>query len=153
MDNSTSGNNRGIYIVILAVIIVVAVAFAYVRNKGGDSQAVKPPPPAARPPAAKPPPPAAVNPNAVKVIRYTSAGFSPQRVVVKAGQAVRFVNDTSQSMQVASDDHPTHTIFPDINMPRTVGKGGSYELLVLRKGSWGYHNHIRPQHTGILVIE
>jgi len=86
------------------------------------------------------------------VVTFTNSGFAPSPVTVKKGTMVAFVNDSNSSMWVASDPHPSHTGLPGLDQLKSVGKGGSYEYQFTKAGTWGYHNHAKPEQKGTVVV-
>ncbi|MEX0668797.1 MAG: plastocyanin/azurin family copper-binding protein [Candidatus Saccharimonadales bacterium] len=86
-------------------------------------------------------------------VRYGSNGFTPATLEISVGDSVSFVNSSNVSMWVASDSHPTHTNFPDFDAGRGYGSGETYEFTFNEPGSYGYHNHLNPNHGGIIIVE
>ena len=99
----------------------------------------------------------------VTVVTYTNDGFSPQEVVIKQGQVVRFVNESSSSMWVASAIHPTHSLYPaksggdclgsSFDQCTITGAGGVWEFTFTETGTHGYHNHVRASKRGKIIVE
>ncbi|HJL55732.1 MAG: cupredoxin domain-containing protein [Candidatus Pacebacteria bacterium] len=89
----------------------------------------------------------------VIVVTYTSSAFSPKDIAVSAGQTVRFVNESSGNMWVASDEHPTHTVLPEFDNKESVGNGENYEFVFTETGEWNYHNHVNPSAVGTVTVE
>jgi plastocyanin len=88
----------------------------------------------------------------VTVITYTDAGFKPLVASVPEGKTVRFVNMSSRSLWVASNDHPTHDGYPGFDQGKSVGRGGIYNFTFTRTGSFMYHNHNHPAHQGVVTV-
>jgi|TARA_Y100000310_G_scaffold345866_1_gene471937 plastocyanin len=86
-------------------------------------------------------------------VTYTSDGFSPKTVTINAGDTVRFVNESSGGMWMASNNHPTHTILPSFDHKKSVGNGETYEFTFTETGSWGYHNHVNAGKGGTVIVE
>ncbi|MEX0934230.1 MAG: plastocyanin/azurin family copper-binding protein [Candidatus Saccharimonadales bacterium] len=86
-------------------------------------------------------------------VRYSSSGFAPATLEISIGDTVSFVNGGNVSMWVASDSHPTHTNFPDFDARRGYGSGETYEFTFNEPGSYGYHNHLNPNHGGLIIVE
>ncbi len=85
------------------------------------------------------------------LINYTDGAFSPANVTVKSGTVVKFKNtSSSSSMWVGSDPHPTHTMHSEFDQLKA---GDEYSFTFTKKGSWGYHNHIRANARGIITVE
>lgn len=100
------------------------------------------------------------------VVSYTASGFSPQSVTVRAGQAVRFVNQTSARMWVAADEHPTHTEYDGSDRATHCSgtysgptpfdqcqAGSEYTFVFTKAGTFDYHNHAAAEHSGTVVVQ
>lgn len=85
-------------------------------------------------------------------VTYTDDGFSPSIVIVKRGQAVQFVNESSKNMWVASDPYPTNSNYPTFNQSKSVGKGGTYTFTFTKTGTWTYHNDLNPNRRGSVIV-
>lgn len=85
-------------------------------------------------------------------ITYSNSGFSPSSMTVKTGSKVTVKNDSSRSLDFASDPHPQHTKNPELNAG-TISPGESATFTVNKTGSYGVHNHLNPSHTGNLIVE
>ena len=89
-------------------------------------------------------------------VRATEDGFEPSVVTVKSGEAITWVNETSRTVQVGSDAHPTHTVNPDLTggeFVMEITPGESKTVTVTEVGTWGYHDHLATQKTGTVVVE
>src|ERR1051326_866180 len=53
-------------------------------------------------------------------VDYTSSGFSPSTLTVKAGDTVVFKNKSSSAFWPASDPHPTHTDYPGFDAKQPI---------------------------------
>ena len=85
-------------------------------------------------------------------VTYTDIGFSPKNIEVSVGDSVRFVNNSSSVMWVASDSHPTHTDHPEFDNKTAVAKGGEYVFMFDEAGTWGYHNHLKSSDLGVVTV-
>ena len=96
-----------------------------------------------------------------KVVVYTDAGYSPATLTVKNGETVTFKNQSSQSMWTASAGHPAHRVYPTtggclgstFDACKSIQPGDSWSFKFDIPGSWGYHNHLNPGDTGIIVVQ
>ncbi len=85
------------------------------------------------------------------VINYSDGAFSPASLTVKEGTSVKFKNTSSQSsMWVGSDPHPTHTQHSEFDQLKT---GDEFSFTFMKKGTWGYHNHLRANARGTITVE
>jgi len=104
-------------------------------------------------PVSKPLPPAPQASEDRFIVRYNASGFSPKSIEIKRGEAIKFVNDTNQTMWVASNDHPTHTLYPGFDQGKSVGKGGTFIFTFTEAGSWKYHNHNKSADMGTIIVK
>jgi len=86
-------------------------------------------------------------------VTLTQGGFSPSRITIQAGEEITFANDSGRTMWVASNIHPTHTLYSGFDQLRSVGDGGTYTFTFTREGTWRYHNHVNPGEGGTVVVE
>ena len=86
-------------------------------------------------------------------VTFTDNGFTPATVTIKKGETVRFTNQSSELMWVASNPHPTHTDYPEFDEKTSVAAGGSYEFTFTKIGNWKYHNHKDPSGKGEIIVE
>jgi plastocyanin len=89
----------------------------------------------------------------VVTVTYSDNGYSPATVNINVGDAVKFVNESSGKMWVASAPHPAHTDYPEFDEKSAVSKGGTYEFTFTKVGSWKYHNHAKATHYGLVVVK
>ena len=85
-------------------------------------------------------------------VTYMDSGFSPKTVTVKKGTTVKFVNQGTGGLWVASAVHPTHQLLPGFDQLKSVVKGGTYEYTFEKVGTWKYHNHLNVPDTGTVVV-
>ena len=98
------------------------------------------------------------------IVTYTDSGFSPSEIIIKRGEKVTFVNNSTHQMWVASAMHPPHMAYPgsDIKLCGTTdvifdecegndpGESWSFPFNII--GSWGYHNHLSATHFGRVIV-
>lgn len=97
--------------------------------------------------------PATTEESAEVTVLYGSNGYSPATVTIKQGQRVTFKNESGKQMWVASDDHPSHLIYPEFDAKTGIPAGSSYEFTFDKVGTWRYHDHLTPSRTGIVIVE
>ncbi|RMD67477.1 hypothetical protein D6817_01510 [Candidatus Pacearchaeota archaeon] len=99
-------------------------------------------------------------------IAITSSGFSPSTLEISQGDTVVFINQDSAMHWPATDVHPTHTLYPGSDISkcgtpqaseifdacRGLAQGETYSFTFNEKGSWTYHDHLRPSWTGTIVV-
>jgi len=89
---------------------------------------------------------------AADTITYDGSSFSPSSLTVKVGDAIEITNQSSASLAFNSDQHPTHTDEPELNVG-TIDAGQTKTFNVTKAGSWGYHNHLNPSQKGMIVAQ
>lgn len=104
---------------------------------------------------------------ATAVVLYTDDGFVPQVFNIKAGEAVTFVNGSTNPMWPATAIHPTHKVYPGSDIAKcgtadvskifdacqAIAAGSEWLFTFMEKGSWGYHDHLNPNMRGTIVVE
>ena len=93
------------------------------------------------------------SPDSQTGVTYTNSGYSPEVIRVKAGAAVKFVNQSQNPMWTASDPHPTHTMMHGFDSMHSMMTGESYSYTFTVPGTWRYHNHMVPSHAGSVIVE
>lgn len=159
--------------IIIAVIIIVVVVFGgYFAFKSGYQQPASPvsqlqnnetlaEQPIEQPLIEQAP---SVTEN---VITYTDSGYSPSTITIKAGETVTWKNESSNGMWIASGMHPTHMLYSGTSLsehcPDTANTsfdectsaqpGESWLFTFEKKGTWGYHNHVKIGSFGKIIVE
>ena len=92
----------------------------------------------------------------VATLNYSDDGYSPETLQVKKGQKVKFTTTSEVPNWVASNPHPAHTDYPEFDTGQILGTlpapGDEVEFTFEKVGSWGFHNHNQPTHTGTIVV-
>ncbi len=88
--------------------------------------------------------------SAMATVRYTDSGFEPKELSVPLGTMVHFVNESTNDMWVASNEHPGHTDLPTFDQFMT---GDQYVYVFDTTGSWRYHDHLNPTAEGVIAVE
>jgi len=86
------------------------------------------------------------------VIIYSDSGFAPASINVKVGQSVVFKNTSSKAVRVNSAPHPSHTLYPELNLG-SINAGESKSVTVTNTGTKKYHNHLNPSENGSIVVQ
>ncbi|MBA2279539.1 hypothetical protein H0V99_03835 [Candidatus Saccharibacteria bacterium] len=89
---------------------------------------------------------------AALTIIYTDSGFEEDTYSVTAGKTITIKNDSSRSLDFASDEHPIHTGNSELNVG-VVRAGQTMTFSVEKTGEWGFHNHLLSSHEGILTVQ
>lgn len=92
---------------------------------------------------------------------YSDGGYLPDPLIVKKGTMVTFENATENPMWTASDQHPSHRLYPTrggclgSTFDACVGTppGGTWSFTFDIVGSWNYHNHLNPANGGTIIVQ
>lgn len=115
------------------------------------------------------------------VVQVTDTGFVPASLRIKAGEVVTFVSKATAPVWPAGNPHPTHDAYTSDVYARAGDEAKSFgskacveygtrkgdvfdpckmllpeQTFTFRfseKGSWGFHNHVRPEHGGTIIVE
>ncbi len=86
------------------------------------------------------------------IVTMTSEGFTPREVTVDTGAVVRFVNADTTAHWPASDPHPLHDRYAELDPTRAIAPGDSWFFRPKRPGTWAYHDHLSPHRRGVLRV-
>ncbi len=78
--------------------------------------------------------------------------FSPKNLSIKKGETVTWVNMSDKKATVDSDPHPAHTKYPPLNLG-AFAPGEKLSLTFNEVGTFTYHDHFNPKHTGTIIVE
>lgn len=79
-------------------------------------------------------------------------GYLPKSITIKVGETVTWVNTDTANHTVTSALHPTHTIYPALNLG--VIKSGTKKALSFPKaGVYKYHDHLNPSLVGSVTVQ
>ena len=87
-----------------------------------------------------------------QTVNLTSKGFAPQTVTIKVGESVRWTNKSSAKASVNSADHPSHKLFPFLNLG-LFNPGSTVQARFNSAGTFTYHNHFAPTQTGTVIVK
>lgn len=90
--------------------------------------------------------------NEKNIVKMTSSNFSPKNITVKVGESVIWQNDDSANHTVNSYNHPTHTLYPFLNLG-LIKSGETKSATFSKTGTFMYHDHLNPSLTGTVTVE
>lgn len=79
-------------------------------------------------------------------------GFSPKEVTIQVGSAVRWKNVSGEKQTVNSDKYPTNQLHKELNFG-IFNNGSSVVYIFKKPGTYGYHNQLRHEQTGKVIVE
>lgn len=86
------------------------------------------------------------------VVKLTDGGFEPKDSSVQRGQIVEFVIEGKDFHWPASDLHPTHEIYPELDADRPLSAGESWSFKFEKVGKWSLHDHLHPRLRGSVEV-
>jgi len=152
--------NKNQSIALVAVIVIVGLFFYFndaqapvQQNTQQQSTATLTPPVTEVTPVAPAPKPIVKSaPVAKNTVSYAADAFTPTTLNVKAGESVKFVNNSTLSMWVMSGPDAYHSEYPSFNQERSVGKGGTYSFTFVTPGTYQYFNKNNPAAKGLVIV-
>ncbi len=88
----------------------------------------------------------------VTEIVYDGQKFTPDVLDILVGDVVIFTNNGSKDFWPASNNHPTHTLYPEFDAKGPIAPGGKYQFTFEKAGSWGFHDHLNPSVGGAINV-
>ena len=101
----------------------------------------------------------------VHEMTVSNGWFVPQRIEIKKGDTVRFVNTGKMNIWPASNPHPEHTHYPGSSILkcktesdkifdacRPLRPGEEFSFTFKEEGAWIYHNHLAPDKQATIVV-
>lgn len=85
-------------------------------------------------------------------VTYDNNGFSISDGTLKSGGSLIILNNSREDLEFSSDPHPSHTTNPELNAD-SLAPGKKTTIVLTKKGTWGFHNHLNSNHTGKLTVE
>jgi len=125
------------FLLLLPLFLIIIVSGCTNYGGGGDNQLQQPPPP---------------DEQKIYEIEITSTGFSPSSVTIKAGDAIKFINNGDTPRWPASNPHPIHTDYPGFDAKQPIRPDNSYSFTFNSKGTFGYHDHLNPTIGGTITV-
>lgn len=89
---------------------------------------------------------------AVIMVKLTNSGFEPRSITANLGDKVIWTNSTTSDAAVNSANHPTHTLYPFLNLGNFV-PNQTVRVILREKGTFTYHNHLSPSQTGTITVK
>lgn len=132
-------NNR-LVLLGMAIFAFGAMTGYFIAPKNGGQEALPPPPLPLTPPAI------------TATIIYENNSFNPKTITVKAGDIVEFVNKSNGTLRVASNPHPFHSSYPELDSSN-LQPGATYQISFPEAMTITYHNHFNPGANGTIGVK
>lgn len=92
-------------------------------------------------------------PKKAETIMVSSTGFVPDKLTIRKGTFINFANFSAASVDVESDDHPTHKLFPILNIGVLANGDTSEQKMFDTPGVYKFHNHLAPNQKGMIIVQ
>lgn len=142
--------NSKLLLVIVALIVIFG-AFTFLGNKNTSTPSSTNQSDSTKSKVSTTPTARGANNQVVNVI-LADSGFVPKDITVKAGTTVVWINKSGKAATVNSDDHPTHQLYPFLNLGE-LPNSSSLQVVFDKVGKYTYHNHLNASETGTVVVE
>lgn len=130
-------NRNKLIILLLIVIVVIIGIFIFPRHPSSPHTTYRVP--KALPKEA--------------VVTLTDNGFSPKEITVHSGEAVRWINNSTQNKaSVNSDDYPTNKKYPELNLGE-FQKGSTLVHIFQKPGTYTYNDYFHHTWGGTIVVQ
>lgn len=101
------------------------------------------------------------------VVMYSDSGYSPNELAIKKGDTVTFRNESARETWPASAMHPSHTAYPGSSIQKCeteemtgifdacmgLKQGEEWSFMFGEQGEWFYHDHLRPDMFGKIMVQ
>ena len=79
--------------------------------------------------------------------------FKPDKITIKIGTTITWVNYDSAAHWIISDPHPTHNILPELNSKKELQQKEVYQFKFDRAGTFYYHDELNTSLGGTVIVE
>jgi len=86
------------------------------------------------------------------VVHISEEGFDPKSIDITTGTKVIFENVGFSDVWPASDDHPTHENYSDLDPRKPLIPGQSWGFEFTEKGEYGMHDHLFPSNLSLINV-
>jgi plastocyanin len=94
------------------------------------------------------------------LVSYVDTGFEPQTATIKAGETVRFTNNSTEELWVASDDSGA-PLYPHVqngcgasalDSCQPLDPGQYWQFTFTQKGTWSLVNNLEKSSGGTITV-
>lgn len=148
--------SRNLVVTTVVVILVLGLGWWFLARsqKTYQQRPVYQTPPASSPVTSSPRISASpsASPATKNTVKIQSSGFVPASISIKVGQTLTWVNADSVNHNVNSAVHPTHLVYPPLNLG-LIKSGEEKSLTFPKAGTYKYHDHLNPSLTGSVTVQ
>ncbi len=142
--NTLSGTG-GFWLLIIITLILLALAVSFFGSRSSvDGSAFSS--------GVSPVTPSETRQPRLYTVSYKGGVFSPTNLRIRAGDTVRFRNDSLFSIHVITDPHPEHNGLVGLDSVGDIPQGSYFAFTFAAKGIFGYHNEKNVNETGTIMV-
>jgi plastocyanin len=78
-------------------------------------------------------------------------GFTPNKITIKKGTAIRWKNVSGKEQTVNSDNYPTNQLHKELNFG-VFNNNSTVMYIFTKPGTYGYHNQFHPEQKGTITV-
>ena len=95
------------------------------------------------------------------LVSYANDGFEPQRATVRAGDTVRFTNNSTRQLWIAANA-TAGPLYPNVqngcgssalDSCRTLAPGEYWQFTFVKAGTWSYQNNLNKDDAGTVRVQ
>ena len=89
---------------------------------------------------------------ATEVIQMTDQGLHPKYLKISRGTTIYFINTGQYKHWPASNNHPSHEVYPELDAKETIAPGASWRFMFKKPGVWKIHDHLNPGFEAVVTV-
>jgi plastocyanin len=86
------------------------------------------------------------------IIKMTENGFEPNEISILTGDTILFENDDVEDRWPASNVHPTHAVYSELDPKKPISPTKSWSFTFDKAGEWAIHDHLFPHMQGSIMV-
>ena len=86
------------------------------------------------------------------VITITNTKVEPAEITMRVGEKIVFINKSTDFAWPASNPHPTHTDYPELDPREPLDANEAWAFTFTKVGEWEYHDHLKPSRRGTIKV-
>lgn len=91
-------------------------------------------------------------PRISETIMATNGKFVPEKLTIKRGTMVNFLNLTNNPIDIKSADHPAHQLYPVLNLGILKTNDTTQSVVFDQPGAYRYHDDNNLKMTGEIIV-
>lgn len=88
-----------------------------------------------------------------ETIMVTNGKFVPEKITIKRGSLINFINLTNNPINIESADHPKHQLYPELNLGIVKTNDTTKSVDFEKAGIYQYHNDNNLKMQGEIIVQ